>query len=104
MVAFNRGAVSEIVDHGVTGFVVENESEAAAAIGQIHTVSREMVRFNFQDRFTARRMALDYLNVYRNMAFESRLPDQSAESRRRPTAARNIPAWFQTRHWRAQPR
>jgi glycosyltransferase involved in cell wall biosynthesis len=91
VVAFNRGSVSEIVDHGVTGFIVEDESEAAAAIGQIHTVSREMVRSNFQNRFTARRMALDYLNVYRNMAFESRLPDRSAESRRRPTAAPKCP-------------
>ena len=71
VVAFNRGSVSEIVDHGVTGFIVEDESEAAAAIGNIHTMSREMVRSRFQDRFTARRMALDYVDVYHNLAVRS---------------------------------
>jgi hypothetical protein len=59
------------VDHGVTGFIVEDESEAAAAIGNIHTMSREMVRSRFQDRFTARRMALDYVDVYHNLAVRS---------------------------------
>jgi glycosyltransferase involved in cell wall biosynthesis len=71
VVAFNRGSVSEIVDHGVTGFIVADESEAAAAIINIHTMSREMVRSRFQDRFTARRMALDYVDVYHNLAVRS---------------------------------
>ena len=71
VVAFNRGSIPEIVDHGVTGFIVEDESEAAAAIGTIHTMSRERVRSHFQNRFTARRMALDYLDVYRNLAVRS---------------------------------
>jgi glycosyltransferase involved in cell wall biosynthesis len=71
VVAFNRGSVSEIVDHGVTGFIVADESEAAAAIINIHTMSREMVRSRFQDRFTARRMALDYVGVYHNLAVRS---------------------------------
>jgi glycosyltransferase involved in cell wall biosynthesis len=42
VVAFNRGSIPEIVDHGVTGFIVEDESEAAAAIGKVHTMSREI--------------------------------------------------------------
>jgi glycosyltransferase involved in cell wall biosynthesis len=71
VVAFNRGSVPEIVDHGVTGFIVEDESEAIAAIGRVHTMSREMVRSHFQRRFTARRMALDYLDVYRDLAVRS---------------------------------
>jgi glycosyltransferase involved in cell wall biosynthesis len=71
VVAFNRGSVPEIVDHGVTGFIVEDESEAVAAIGRVHTMSREMVRSHFQRRFTARRMALDYLDVYRDLAVRS---------------------------------
>jgi glycosyltransferase involved in cell wall biosynthesis len=71
VVAFNRGSVPEIVDHGVTGFILEDESEAAAAIDKIHTMSREMVRSRFQSRFTACRMALDYLDVYRNLAVRS---------------------------------
>ena len=71
VVAFNRGSVSEIVDHGVTGFIVEDESEAAAAIGKINLTSRKMVRSRFQSRFTARRMALDYLDVYNSLAVPS---------------------------------
>ena len=71
VVAFNRGSVPEIVDHGVTGFIVEDESEAVAAIGRVHTMSREIVRSHFQRRFTARRMALDYLDVYRDLAVRS---------------------------------
>ena len=71
VIAFNRGSVSEIVDHGVTGFIVEDESEAAAAIGRIYTMSREKVRSEFQNRFTARRMALDYLDVYSSLAVRS---------------------------------
>ena len=71
VVAFNRGSVPEIVDHGVTGFVVGDETEAAATISKVHTMSREMVRSHFQSRFTARRMALDYLDVYRDLAVRS---------------------------------
>ena len=71
VVAFNRGSVPEIVDHGVTGFIVEDEPEAVAAVDRIHTASREVVRSHFQKRFTARRMALDYLDVYRNLATRS---------------------------------
>ena len=71
VVAFNRGSVPEIVDHGVTGFIVEDESEAVAAVDRIHTASRQVVRSHFQKRFTARRMALDYLDIYRNLATRS---------------------------------
>ena len=71
VVAFNRGSVPEIVDHGVTGFIVEDELEAVAAVDRIHTASRQVVRSHFQKRFTARRMALDYLDIYRNLATRS---------------------------------
>jgi glycosyltransferase involved in cell wall biosynthesis len=71
VVAFNRGSVPEIVDQGVTGFIVEDEAEAVAAIDRIHSASRETVRSHFQKRFTARRMALDYLDVYRSLAARS---------------------------------
>jgi glycosyltransferase involved in cell wall biosynthesis len=71
VIAFNRGSVPEIVDHGVTGLIVEDELEAAAVIGEVHTMSREIVRSQFERRFTARRMALDYLDVYRDLAVRS---------------------------------
>jgi len=64
VVAFNRGAVPEIVEHGVTGFVVEDETSAAAALARIPLLSRATVRSRFEQRFTSRRMAHDYVALY----------------------------------------
>ncbi len=68
VIAFNRGSVPEVIDEGVTGFVVEDETSAIAAVSQIPDLSREVVRQRFEERFTARRMATDYLAVYRELA------------------------------------
>ena len=68
VIAFNRGSVPEIVEDGVTGFVVEDETSAAAAVREVATLSRSLVRRRFEQRFTARRMAEDYLRLYRRMA------------------------------------
>jgi glycosyltransferase involved in cell wall biosynthesis len=68
VVAFNRGAVPEIVEDGLTGFIVEDETSAVGAIGQLSALSRERVRARFEERFTARRMATEYLTVYRKLA------------------------------------
>jgi glycosyltransferase involved in cell wall biosynthesis len=68
VVAFNRGAVLEIVEDGLTGFVVEDETSAVGAIGQLSALSRERIRARFEERFTARRMASEYLAVYRKLA------------------------------------
>ena len=72
VIAFNRGSVPEIVEDGVTGFVVETMDQAIAAVGRIHTLDRARVRQRFEERFTARRMAEDYLDVYRSLAGEDR--------------------------------
>jgi glycosyltransferase involved in cell wall biosynthesis len=67
VIAFNRGAVPEIVEEGSTGFIVQDESSAVAAIDRISGLSRKTIRERFERRFTARRMAEDYLAVYRNL-------------------------------------
>ena len=59
VIAFNRGSVPEIIDDGVTGFVVEDEAGAIGAVDRLAHVSREGVRRRFEERFTAKRMALD---------------------------------------------
>jgi glycosyltransferase involved in cell wall biosynthesis len=64
VIAFRRGSVPEVMDDGVTGFVVENVEEAVAALGQLHRIDRAGVRRVFERRWTARRMAEDYLDVY----------------------------------------
>ena len=67
VIAYDRGSVREIVEPGVTGFVVENETEAVAAAAKLSRLSRPAIRKRFEARFTARRMAEDYLDVYRGM-------------------------------------
>ena len=65
VIAFNRGSVPEVVDEGVTGFIVEDETGAIGAVDRLGQLSRERIRKQFEARFTARRMAQDYLSVYR---------------------------------------
>jgi len=72
VIAFNRGSVPEIVEDGLTGFIVEDEMGAVAAVNRLHTLDRKRVRAEFDQRFTARRMAEDYLSVYRSLAAEDR--------------------------------
>ena len=72
VIAFNRGSVPEIVEDGVTGFIVEDVESAIAAVSRLHTLDRARVRRRFEERFTARRMARDYLDVYRTLAGEDR--------------------------------
>jgi glycosyltransferase involved in cell wall biosynthesis len=73
VVAFNRGSVPEIIDEGLTGFIVEDETSAVAVVGRLATLNRDAIRKQFEKRFTARRMALDYLAAYRNL-MEARAP------------------------------
>nr|WP_246689767.1 glycosyltransferase family 4 protein [Methylobacterium sp. WL116] len=67
VVAWNRGSVPEIVEDGVTGFIVSSEAEAVAALGRIEQIDRAQVRARFEARFTAERMAADYLALYRRL-------------------------------------
>ena len=67
VIAFNRGSVSEIIEDGVTGFIVEDEAGAIGAVDRLSHLSREKIRQRFEQRFTARRMARDYLSVYREL-------------------------------------
>jgi glycosyltransferase involved in cell wall biosynthesis len=67
VIAYNRGSVAEIVEDGLTGFVVEDETSAVAAVDRLTCLSRSAIRRQFEARFTARRMALDYLAVYRSL-------------------------------------
>jgi glycosyltransferase involved in cell wall biosynthesis len=67
IVAYNRGSVPEIIDEGLTGFIVEDEISAMAAVDRLSRLDRTKVRRQFEKRFTARRMALDYLDSYRSL-------------------------------------
>ncbi len=67
VIAFNRGSVPEVIDDGLTGFIVEDENGAIGAVDRLGHLSREKIRRQFEKRFTARRMAQDYLAVYRSL-------------------------------------
>jgi glycosyltransferase involved in cell wall biosynthesis len=67
VIAFRNGSVPEVIDDGVTGFIVEDEDAAAAAVRKLRSLDRARIRHVFEERFTARRMAEDYLNVYRRV-------------------------------------
>jgi glycosyltransferase involved in cell wall biosynthesis len=67
VIAFNRGSAPEVVDDGVTGFVVEDVNGAIGAVDRLGHLSRKRVRQRFEERFTARRMAQDYLSAYRSL-------------------------------------
>ncbi len=68
VIAFNRGSVPEVIDDGLTGFVVEDINGAIGAVDRLGHLSREKIRRRFEERFTARRMAQDYLAVYRSLS------------------------------------
>ena len=64
VVAFRCGSVPELIDNGITGFVVDSHDDALGAIARLAVVDRHAVRSQFEQRFTARRMAADYLRIY----------------------------------------
>ena len=64
VLAFGRGSVRQVVDHGVTGWIVDSVEEAIGAVKATVQLDRKAVRRRFEQRFTARRMANDYIRLY----------------------------------------
>ena len=67
VIAFDNGSVPEVMEDGVTGFIVGEIDEAAEAVGRVRNLSRARCREVFEKRFTVVRMANDYINVYERM-------------------------------------
>ena len=80
VLAFRCGSVPEIIDDGVTGAIVDTMEEAIAALPRVIALDRKKVRQRFEQRFSATRMAKDYVGVYRSLLV--------VEIRRRPEAGR----------------
>ena len=64
VLAFRRGSVPEVVEDGMTGYVVDRREEAIAKVDSILSLVRTQVRCRFEQRFTAERMAQHYLKLY----------------------------------------
>jgi glycosyltransferase involved in cell wall biosynthesis len=68
VIAFPAGSVPEVIQDGITGFIVEDEAQAIQAVGKIRDLDRHGVRAQFEQRFTAKRMAEDYIRHYRSLS------------------------------------
>jgi hypothetical protein len=77
VIAFRSGSVPEVIDEGITGLVVDDEEQAVEALKRLGELDRRRVRERFEERFTAGRMAADYLSHYQSV-----VNGGSAEDRR----------------------
>jgi glycosyltransferase involved in cell wall biosynthesis len=64
VIAFPSGSVPEVLENEVTGFIVEGEVQAVEAVAKIGQIDRRGVRARFEERFTAKRMAEEYVRHY----------------------------------------
>jgi glycosyltransferase involved in cell wall biosynthesis len=74
VIAFDNGSVPEVLEDAVTGFIVHSEDQAVEAVRRIGTLDRARIRGEFERRFTAQRMAQNYLKLYERLVQARRLP------------------------------
>ncbi len=86
VIVFNRGAASEIVEHGESGFVVDSTNEMMDAVDRVHTIDPAFCRGRAEQRFDAPIMARRYVDIYGSMINESMI-----NARLRPAAATTAP-------------
>jgi glycosyltransferase involved in cell wall biosynthesis len=78
VIAYPCGSVPEIIDDGVTGFLVNSIDEATRAVERLDALDRRQCRLMFEKRFTAKRMASDYQKLYDRILVEQRLLEEAA--------------------------
>jgi glycosyltransferase involved in cell wall biosynthesis len=110
VIAFQRGSVPEIVERGMSGFIVDTVEQAVEAVQNLSSLDRTKVRAAFERRFTVERMARDYVEIYRRLTSaegivraERRVDGKRAPFRRVPDGA-DLPNLVATRTSRQQAR
>jgi glycosyltransferase involved in cell wall biosynthesis len=88
VLAYRRGSIPEILDHGVTGFICDNLNDMVAAVAHLPLISRQKCREVFEARFTVEQMVKNYLAVYERLAC-AKLPHVYA---RMPNHVRSLTA------------
>lgn len=73
VIAYPQGSVEEVLEDGLTGFFVADEQQGAAAIRQLPQLDRKRIRAEFENRFTAKRMAQDYVKIYETLIHQSKI-------------------------------
>ena len=79
VLAYRVGSVPEVIDEGVTGMIVDNIDQARIALVHVAALDRRKVRRRFEERFTARRMARDYVRVYRGLVGRAAQPGRGSK-------------------------
>lgn len=80
VLAYRRGSIPEIIEHGVTGFITEHVAEMAESVARVGSIDRARCRAAFEAKFTARRMVQDYVECYRQLV------SQDLPRKRRPAS------------------
>jgi glycosyltransferase involved in cell wall biosynthesis len=80
VIAVENGSVPEVLEDGVTGYIVHTEQEAIEAVGRIGSLDRARIRAEFERRFTAQRMAQNYLHLYARLARARQVPTLTSEA------------------------
>ena len=93
VIAFRCGSVPEVIDDGVSGYIVDSVELAVAAVGRLSQLDRSRVRATFESRFTVERMACDYLALYQQLV--------SANHHARQAAPYSVPATASLQEQRA---
>jgi glycosyltransferase involved in cell wall biosynthesis len=78
VIAYRHGAIPEVIEDGVTGFIVDGPKDAIRAAERISMLSRKRCRRVFEQRFSASRMAADYLTVYQRLIGTKLTPTYAA--------------------------
>jgi len=67
IIAYGMGSVPEVIDDGITGYIVHNMDDAAKAVTRIDALNRHTIRRVFEKRFSASRMCHDYVSIYQRI-------------------------------------
>ncbi len=84
--AFRNGSVPEVIDEGLSGYIVDTEEEAISVLQQTVQLDRRRVRRRFEERFSASRMAADYVALYEQILGQNVVPSRSYARKRSGTA------------------
>ena len=85
VIAYRRGSLPEIIDHGVTGFLCETLDEMVQSVRHVSVIDRNRCRHAFDARFSTERMVQDYLRVYeRLVGSTAKMPSSTESSSREP--------------------
>src|SRR3974390_3317960 len=85
VIAYSRGSVPEVIEENVSGFVVDSIEGAVAAVRRVADLNRAKVRAEFERRFTAERMAHDYVGISRKLIATHSRPAKATVLNGRPS-------------------